>query len=185
MPTAANTGEEWPKQTKRHPSPEDDGIRCLAAVKDTDPPRQCRASRVRDYPLPLCSGHARLGVTGNPEVYGRHGHRVKAEQAARRRRDEEQRRQGIAAALRVRVNEHRETMIDALMAPVLDPDVPAPQRQKAALEVWARAFGRPGTSDHVPEGSEVAELSIEDVARVWASGMGSRGDADEVVRGEP
>jgi hypothetical protein len=140
--------------------------------------RQCPGSPVRGSDPPLCSGHLGRGIGADPSRLGAKGHRVKNENAAERRAAEDLRRRGIASALRSRVHEHRDALLDALLAPVLDDSLSPTVRQRAALEVWSRAFGRPGTAESPAEGQEVAELSLEQLANLW------RG-ADSAPRGLP
>jgi hypothetical protein len=75
---------------------------------------------------------------------------------------------GVASALRARVHEHREEVIEALLAPVFDESLGPLQRQRAALEVMARAFGRPGQAETPAEGEEPPELTLEQLIDLWA-----------------
>jgi hypothetical protein len=76
-------------------------------------------------------------------------------------------RRGVAAALRARVHEHREEVIETLIAPVFDKSLGPLQRQKAALEVMTRAFGRPGLAEVPAEEDDFKEMTIEELVAVW------------------
>lgn len=130
----------------------------------------------------LCSAHSGLGIAASPEAaraaakLAASKRRARADAAAAEREEERnaraaerhRARAGITPALRARVLDHADRVIDALLAPVLDDSLSPLQRQRAALEVWSRAFGRPGQADVVSDSAD--DLSVQDVLALWEGG---------------
>jgi hypothetical protein len=127
--------------------------------------KPCTSYVVRDSEL--CAAHAGLSFGGDPLAANRAGNAALRRKRERARQEEEYRRKGFGAALRARMVEERAAFLDALLAPVLDTSLSATTRQRAALECWTRAFGRPGVAPDVPEGAEVQELTLAELERAW------------------
>jgi hypothetical protein len=118
-----------------------------------------------------------MGITATSETAragARAANRARRQKAAERRRADEEARQGISAALRARVREEKDAIIEALMAPVLDPALTPLQRQGAALKVLERALGRP-RDEQDDDPTATAALSLEDLVALLEGPVGNGG----------
>jgi hypothetical protein len=79
----------------------------------------------------------------------------------------------------VRALENTDLLLDALFAPLDDKDLPAKVRQEAALKILERAFGRPGQSPPVPEGQEIADMTVDELVAAWSE-MPSQPGAEQI-----
>lgn len=140
----------------------------------------CRATTKAGNPCPawairgtdLCAGHSGKGIAASPDAAREAAHRKnaaarerKAAQAAARAERDHLHARGITSRLRAHVAENADEIIRALLAPVSDDSLSPLQRQRAALELLSRAFGRPATAELPPETS--ADMPVESVLAAW------------------
>lgn len=121
-------------------TPDTSERRCTATKADGE---RCGSFAMKDG-SGLCAGHAGKGIAADPEGYGRQGHATMREQAKRRQEEAAAARMTLREALLHRAATAQAALVDALFAPVEDADLPAQERQRAAMQVLERLMGRPG-----------------------------------------
>jgi hypothetical protein len=97
----------------------------------------------------LCAGHSGLGAVANPRESQRRS--AQARRQAREHSREDARRQELSLrdALRERATAERDAILDALFAPLADPEATAQDKHHAALRILERLLGRP--SEALPD----------------------------------
>jgi hypothetical protein len=107
---------------------------------------RCRAYATRSG---LCAGHSGLGAVANPRESQRRS--AQARRQTREQSQEDARRKDLSLrdALRERATAERDAILDALFAPLDDPEASAQDKHHAALRILERLLGRP--SEAIPD----------------------------------